>query len=85
ASMWFSILSANSAASHGVCKRAPFIVNLSTRTLITLSVDIAVTPPGLKEEVTPSSTEQIVFEFLKDTSAFGQGTHSRSGYVFSGV
>ncbi|CAZ80243.1 unnamed protein product [Tuber melanosporum] len=83
ASMWPSILSADSAASRGVRKRVTFITTLSTVALIILAVAGVVTPLGLNEEVTPSFTEPVAFGYLKDTSTFGQGTGSRSGYVFS--
>ncbi|CUS07682.1 unnamed protein product [Tuber aestivum] len=85
ASMWPSILSADSAASRGVRKRVIFISTLSTIALIILAVAGVVTPLGLNEEVTPSFTEPVAFEYLKDTSTFGQGTPSRSGYLFSRV
>src|SRR5437868_3725899 len=81
--MWPSILSADSAASRGVRKRVTFITTLSTIALIILAVAGVVTPLGLGDEVTPSFTEPVAFEYLKDTSTFGQGTLSRSGYVFS--
>ncbi|PWW72588.1 hypothetical protein C7212DRAFT_286009 [Tuber magnatum] len=83
ASMWPSILSADSAASRGVRKRVIFTSTLSTITLLILAVAGVVTPLGLNEEVTPSFTEPVAFEYLKDTSTFGQGTLSRSGYIFS--
>ncbi|KAG0639774.1 hypothetical protein HOY80DRAFT_1136510 [Tuber brumale] len=83
ASMWPSILSADPAASRGVRKRVTFITTLSTIALIILAVAGVVTPLGLNEEVTPSFTEPVAFGYLKDTSTFGQGTSSRSGYVFS--
>ncbi|KAG0637144.1 hypothetical protein HOY80DRAFT_1138570 [Tuber brumale] len=71
ASMWPSILSTDSAASRGVRKRVIFITTLSTTAVIILAISAVVTPLGLREE------------YLKDTSTFGQGTQSRSGYVFS--
>ncbi|KAG0637147.1 hypothetical protein HOY80DRAFT_1085620, partial [Tuber brumale] len=83
ASMWPSILSADSAASRGVRKRVIYITTLSTIALIILAVAGVVTPLGLGEEVAPSFTKPTVFEYLKDISTFGQGTPGRSGYLFS--
>ncbi|KAG0637128.1 hypothetical protein HOY80DRAFT_890179 [Tuber brumale] len=83
ASMWPSILSADTAATDGVRKRVIFITRLSTITVIILAIAGVVTPLGLNEEVTLSPTESVPFEYLRDTSVFGQGTQSRSGYVFS--
>ncbi|RPA88872.1 hypothetical protein L873DRAFT_1724180 [Choiromyces venosus 120613-1] len=83
ASMWPSLLSADSASSHGVRKRVIFITTLSTIALIILAVAGVVTPLGLDEEITPSFTEPVAFKYLKDTSTFGQGTNSRDGYLFS--
>ncbi|KAG0633515.1 hypothetical protein HOY80DRAFT_1104910 [Tuber brumale] len=85
ASMWPSILSADTAARSGVRKRVIFITTLSTITVIILAIAGVVTPLGLNEEATPSPTKPIPFEYLRDTSGFGQGTQSRSGYVFSRV
>ncbi|KAG0637146.1 hypothetical protein HOY80DRAFT_1085610 [Tuber brumale] len=83
ASMWPSILSADSAATRGVRKRVFFITTLSTIALMILAIAGVVTPLGLSEEIVPSFTKPAVFQYLKDTSTFGQGTQSRSGYVFS--
>ncbi|KAG0637130.1 hypothetical protein HOY80DRAFT_1085539 [Tuber brumale] len=85
ASMWPSILAADTAASHGVRKRVIFITRLSTITVIILAIAGVVTPLGLNEEVRLGPTEPVPFEYLRDTSYFGQGTQSRSGYVFSCV
>ncbi|KAG0637131.1 hypothetical protein HOY80DRAFT_1085545 [Tuber brumale] len=83
ASMWPSILFTDTAASQAVRKRVIFITTLSTITVIILAIAGVVTPLGLNEEVTPSRTEPVPFEYLRDRSDFGQGTESRSGYVFS--
>ncbi|KAG0634519.1 hypothetical protein HOY80DRAFT_1098240 [Tuber brumale] len=83
ASLWPSILSADTAARSGVRKRVTFITTLSTITVIFLAIAGVVTPLGLNEEATLSTTEPVPFEYLRDTSDFGQGTQSRSGYVFS--
>ncbi|RPA88871.1 hypothetical protein L873DRAFT_1849572 [Choiromyces venosus 120613-1] len=83
ASMWPSLLSADSASSHGVRKRVIFITTLSTIALIILAVAGVVTPLGLNEEITPSFAEPVAFKYLKYTSTFGQGTNSRDGYVFA--
>ncbi|PWW80217.1 hypothetical protein C7212DRAFT_349664 [Tuber magnatum] len=83
ASMWPSILSADSASTRRVQKGVTFITTLSTMGLMILAVAGVVTPLGLNEEITLSFTEPVAFGYLKDTSAFGQATRSRSGYVFS--
>ncbi|KAG0634520.1 hypothetical protein HOY80DRAFT_1098245 [Tuber brumale] len=83
ASMWPSILSADTAATHGVRKRVIFITRFSTLTVIILAITGVVTPLGLNKEETLSPTQPVPFKYLRDTSDFGQGTQSRSGYVFS--
>ncbi|KAG0637149.1 hypothetical protein HOY80DRAFT_908249, partial [Tuber brumale] len=83
ASMWPSILSADSAATRGVRKRVIYITTLSTIALVILAIAGVVTPLGLSEEVAPSYTKSTAFQYLKDISTFGQGTPGRSGYVFS--
>ncbi|KAG0637145.1 hypothetical protein HOY80DRAFT_908241, partial [Tuber brumale] len=83
ASMWPSILSTDWAANRGVRKRVIFITTISTIAVIILAIAAVVTPLGLSEEVAPSFSKPAVFQYLKDTSTFGQGTQSRSGYVFS--
>ncbi|KAG0637158.1 hypothetical protein HOY80DRAFT_1085675, partial [Tuber brumale] len=83
ASMWSSILSTDPAASRGVRKRVIFITTLSTISLMILGVTGVVTPLGLGEKVARSFTKQVIFEYLEDTSTFGQGTPSRSQYLFS--
>ncbi|KAG0634524.1 hypothetical protein HOY80DRAFT_928632 [Tuber brumale] len=85
ASMWPSILSTDPAASRGVRKRVIFITTLSTITVIILAIAGVVTPLGLNEEITLIPTGPVPFEHLRDTSDFGRGTQSRSGYVFSRV
>ncbi|KAG0634523.1 hypothetical protein HOY80DRAFT_1098254 [Tuber brumale] len=81
--MWSSLFSPDSAAYHRVRKRVVFITTLSTIALIIHAVAGVVTPLGLSEELAPSFTKPAVFEYLNDTSTFGQGTNSHSGYVFS--
>ncbi|KAG0637151.1 hypothetical protein HOY80DRAFT_1085643 [Tuber brumale] len=83
ASMWPSILSTDTAARRGVRKRVIFITTLSTITVIIIAIAGVVTPLGLNEGVTLSLTEPALFKSLRDTSEFGQGTQSRSGYLFS--
>ena len=86
ASYWPIILRTDSAASTGVRTSVVFTSRLSKGVALLVSVASIVTPLGLYESISPStSVKQYEFRYATDPSVFGEATPSRPVEGFSRV
>lgn len=85
-SLWPLILRTDAAASRGVDRSVKYITWFAPLGLALVSIAAVITPLGLYEVISPSSTtEEVAFSYLADSGPMNYGTppHNHIGFTRS--